>query len=155
MFIIGQYNSGNNVSSKSGAAGAVFILKDKKSHRIRPLKTESNSALFPLQRVTLPRERNVWFRITDLFIGYGGDIDWLLILHAQLTMMAIYQGDYWRKGVEQMCVSTRVCICACTHTHTHTDSDTFYKYTSNDTCTSTHTYIATTIPSNVGLHNTP
>ena len=65
-------------------------------------------------------------RITDLFIGFGGDIDWLLILHAQLTMMAIYQGNYWRKGVEQMCVSTHVCTCTCTHTHTHTHSDTHF-----------------------------
>ena len=99
-------------------------------------------------------------RITDLFIGFGGDIDWLLILHAQLTMMAIYQG---RKGVEQMDVCEYTCMHlrvhararAHTHTHTHSDTHTFYKYTSNDTCTSTHTYIATTIPSNVGLHNTP
>ena len=90
-------------------------------------------------------------RITDLFIGFGGDIDWLLILHAQLTMMAIYQDDYCRKGVEQMCVCEYTCMHlrvhararAHTHTHTHTHSDThtFYKYTSNDTCTSPHTYI--------------
>ena len=62
-------------------------------------------------------------RITDLFIGFGGDIDWLLILHAQLTMMAIYQG---RKGVEQMdvceytCMHLRVHARARAHTHTHT-----------------------------------
>ena len=60
-------------------------------------------------------------RIRELFIGFGGDIDWLLILHAQLTMMAIYQGDYWRKGVEQMCVCeyTRMHL-RMQHTHTHT-----------------------------------
>ena len=40
-FIIGQYNSGNNMSSKSGAAGTIFILKGKKGHGIRPLKTDT------------------------------------------------------------------------------------------------------------------
>ena len=37
-FIIGQYHSGNNMSSKSGAAGAIFIFESEKCHRIWPLK---------------------------------------------------------------------------------------------------------------------
>ena len=62
-------------------------------------------------------------RITDLFIGFGGDIDWLLILHAQLTMMAIYQG---RKGVEQMDVCEYTCMHLRVHVHTHTATHTHF-----------------------------
>ena len=36
-FIIGQYHSGNNMSSKSGAAGEIFIFESEKRHGIRPL----------------------------------------------------------------------------------------------------------------------
>ena len=39
-FIIGQYHSGNNMSSKSGAAGEILISESEKRHRIRPLKTD-------------------------------------------------------------------------------------------------------------------
>ena len=39
-FIIGQYHSGNNMSSKSGAAGAIFIFEIEKRHGIWPLKTD-------------------------------------------------------------------------------------------------------------------
>ena len=39
-FIIGQYHSGNNTSSKSGAAGAIVIFNNEKYHRIWPLKTD-------------------------------------------------------------------------------------------------------------------
>ena len=38
-FIIGQYHSGNNMSSKSGAAGEIVIFKSEKHHGIWPLKT--------------------------------------------------------------------------------------------------------------------
>ena len=40
-FIIGQYHSGNNMSSKSGAAGEIFIFESEKHHRIQPLKTDT------------------------------------------------------------------------------------------------------------------
>ena len=33
-FIIGQYHNGNNMSSKSGAAGAIFIFESEKRHGI-------------------------------------------------------------------------------------------------------------------------
>ena len=33
-FIIGQYHNGNNISSKSGAAGAIFIFESEKRHGI-------------------------------------------------------------------------------------------------------------------------
>ena len=39
-FIIGQYHSGDNVSSKYGDAGATFIFESKKRHGIQPLKTD-------------------------------------------------------------------------------------------------------------------
>ena len=39
-FIIGQYHSGNNTSSKSGAAGAKLIFESEKRHGIQPLKTD-------------------------------------------------------------------------------------------------------------------
>ena len=39
-FIIGQYYSGNNMSSKSGAAGTIFISESEKCHGIQPLKTD-------------------------------------------------------------------------------------------------------------------
>ena len=38
VFIIGQYHSGNNTSSKSGAAGEILIFESEKHHEIRPLK---------------------------------------------------------------------------------------------------------------------
>ena len=39
-FIIGQYHTGNNMSSKSGAAGEIFYFESEKCHGIRPLKTD-------------------------------------------------------------------------------------------------------------------
>ena len=40
-FIIGQYHSGNNMSSKSGAAGEILFFESEKHHEIRPLKTDT------------------------------------------------------------------------------------------------------------------
>ena len=40
-FIIGQCHSGDNMSSKSGAAGAIFIFESVKCHGIHPLKTDT------------------------------------------------------------------------------------------------------------------
>ncbi len=40
-FIIGQYHSGNNMSSKSGAAGEILFFESEKRHEIRPLKTDT------------------------------------------------------------------------------------------------------------------
>ena len=39
-FIIGQYHSGNNMSSKSGAAGEILFFESEKCHGIRPLKMD-------------------------------------------------------------------------------------------------------------------
>ena len=39
-FITGQYHSGNNMSSKSGAAGEILFFESEKRHRIRPLKMD-------------------------------------------------------------------------------------------------------------------
>ena len=39
-FIVGQYHSGNNMSSKSGAAGETLIFESEKCHEIWPLKTD-------------------------------------------------------------------------------------------------------------------
>ena len=39
-FIIGQYHSGNNMSSTSGAAGEILFFESEKRHEIRPLKTD-------------------------------------------------------------------------------------------------------------------
>ena len=41
VFIIGQYHSGNNMSSKSGAAGEILFSESEKSHDIWPLKTDT------------------------------------------------------------------------------------------------------------------
>ena len=41
VFIIGQYHSGNNMSSKSGAAGEILFFESEKCHKIRPLKTDT------------------------------------------------------------------------------------------------------------------
>ena len=40
-FIIGQYHSGNNMSSKSEAAGKKLFFESEKRHEIRPLKTDT------------------------------------------------------------------------------------------------------------------
>ena len=40
-FIIGQYHSGNNMSSKSGAGGEILFFESEKRHEIRPLKTDT------------------------------------------------------------------------------------------------------------------
>ena len=40
-FIIGQYHSGNNMSSKSGAAGEILFFESEKCHEISPLKTDT------------------------------------------------------------------------------------------------------------------
>ena len=40
-FIIGQYHSGNNMSSKSGAAGEILFFESEKRHEIRPLKMDT------------------------------------------------------------------------------------------------------------------
>ena len=40
-FIIGQYHSGNNMSSKSGAAGEILFFESEKRHGIQPLKTDT------------------------------------------------------------------------------------------------------------------
>ena len=40
VFIIGQYHSGNTLSSKSGAAGDSLFFESEKRHKIRPLKTD-------------------------------------------------------------------------------------------------------------------
>ena len=40
-FIIGQHHSGNNMSSKSGAAGEILFFESEKRHEIRPLKTDT------------------------------------------------------------------------------------------------------------------
>ena len=40
-FIIGQYHSGNNMSSKSGAAEEIFIFESEKRHGIQPLKMDT------------------------------------------------------------------------------------------------------------------
>ena len=40
-FIIGQYHSGNNMSSKSGAAGEIKKIESEKRHGIQPLKTDT------------------------------------------------------------------------------------------------------------------
>ena len=39
-FITGQYHSGNNMSSKSGAAGEILFFESEKRHEIWPLKTD-------------------------------------------------------------------------------------------------------------------
>ena len=39
-FTIGQYHSGNNMSSKSGAAGEILIFESKKRYGIQPLKMD-------------------------------------------------------------------------------------------------------------------
>ena len=41
VFIIGQYHSGNNTSSKSGAAGEILIFESEKHHGIQTLKTDT------------------------------------------------------------------------------------------------------------------
>ena len=41
VFIIGQYHSGNNMSSQSGVAGEIFIFESEKCHGIWPLKTDT------------------------------------------------------------------------------------------------------------------
>ena len=40
-FIVGQYYSGNNMSSKSGAAGEILFFLSEKCHGIEPLKTDT------------------------------------------------------------------------------------------------------------------
>ena len=40
VFIIGQYHSGNNTSSKSGAAGEILIFESEKHHGIQMLKMD-------------------------------------------------------------------------------------------------------------------
>ena len=40
-FITGQYHSGNNMSSKSGAGGEILFFESEKCHEIRPLKTDT------------------------------------------------------------------------------------------------------------------
>jgi len=40
-FIIGQYHSGNNMSSKSEAAREILFFESEKHHEIRPLKTDT------------------------------------------------------------------------------------------------------------------
>ena len=39
-FIIGQYHSGNNMNSKSEAAGEILFFESEKRHEIRPLKMD-------------------------------------------------------------------------------------------------------------------
>ena len=41
VFIIGQYHSGNNMSSKSGTAGEILFFESEKRHEIRPLKMDT------------------------------------------------------------------------------------------------------------------
>ena len=43
-FIIGQYHSGNNMSSKSGAAGEILFFESENRQEIRPLKTDTLTA---------------------------------------------------------------------------------------------------------------
>ena len=43
VFIIGQYHSGNNKSSISGAAGEILIFECEKCHRIWPLKLKTDT----------------------------------------------------------------------------------------------------------------
>ena len=43
-FIIGQYYSGHNMSSKSEAAGEILFFESEKCHEIRPLKTDMLTA---------------------------------------------------------------------------------------------------------------
>ena len=40
-FIIGQYHSGNNMSSKFGAVGEILFFESEKRHEIRPLKKDT------------------------------------------------------------------------------------------------------------------
>ena len=40
-FITGQYHSGNNMNSKSGAAGEILSFKSEKHHRLQPLNTDT------------------------------------------------------------------------------------------------------------------
>ena len=40
-FIIGQCHSGDSMSSKTGAAGTIFIFESEKCHGIHPLKTDT------------------------------------------------------------------------------------------------------------------
>ena len=41
VFIIGQYYSENNMSSKSGAAGEMLFFESEKRHGIQSLKTDT------------------------------------------------------------------------------------------------------------------
>ena len=41
VFIIGQYHSGNNMSSKSGAAGEILFFESEKRDGIQPLKMDT------------------------------------------------------------------------------------------------------------------
>ena len=41
VFIIGQFHSGNNMSSKSGTAGEILFFESEKCHEIWPLKTDT------------------------------------------------------------------------------------------------------------------
>ena len=40
-FILGQYHSGNNMRSKSGAAGEILFFESEKCHEIQPPKTDT------------------------------------------------------------------------------------------------------------------
>ena len=52
-FIIGQYHSGNNMSSKSGAAGAIFIFESESATEFEPWKwTHSQWVLSMLSFMT-------------------------------------------------------------------------------------------------------
>ena len=46
-FIIGQYHSGNNTSSKSGAAEEILFFESEKRHETRPLKMDKQHCLLP------------------------------------------------------------------------------------------------------------
>ena len=69
-FIIGQYDSGNNMSSKSGAAGEILFFESEKSHEIRPLKTDTLtvSAFDAFSSFTYMTNQNIT-SVTDLHRG--------------------------------------------------------------------------------------
>ena len=68
VFIIGQYHNGNNMSSKSGAAGEILISESEKRHRIRPLKTDMLTWVLLMLSFTYMVNQNMT-SVTDLHRG--------------------------------------------------------------------------------------
>ena len=94
-FMIGQYHSGNNMSSKSGTVGEILFFESEKRHEIWPLKTGN-----------IFEDCNVQLYL-NVYRRYGGD----LVKFSSYMMIFILVHAKSFKSIVMLAYRVSFCCC--------------------------------------------